>query len=59
MAHLHQEYVASREDPSLRIRLPRKLLQAVTAQARKNGRSRNSEIVVAIARAAGLIQESA
>jgi hypothetical protein len=57
MAHtsIDPEFVASRADPSLRIRLPRKVLQAMTNQARKNGRSRNSEIVVALARAAGLL----
>lgn len=48
-----QPLVSKRTDPSFRLRLPKPVLKAITAEARKNGRSRNSEIVVALARYVG------
>lgn len=62
MAHNGQVdngYVAKRTDPSVRLRLPKQVIKAITARARKNGRSRNSEIVVVLAHAAGLLGEQA
>lgn len=40
--------LATAHDPSTRVRLPVELMKAVDKKAKKNGRSRNSEIVVLI-----------
>jgi len=40
--------LATARDPSARVRLPADLMSKVDKVARKNGRSRNSEIVVLI-----------
>lgn len=41
--------IAKRDDPAFRLRLPKDVLRAISARAKKNGRSRNSEIVVVLA----------
>lgn len=48
--------VASAKQPPVAVRFPQKLLEAVTEAAKKNGRSRNSEIVVRLANSLGLIE---
>lgn len=45
---------ASGKDPAFRLRLPKKVLRAITARAKKNRRSRNTEIVLVLAQAVGL-----
>lgn len=40
--------IAKRTDPSFRLRLPKDVLRGISARAKKNGRSRNSEIVVVL-----------
>lgn len=37
--------VATSKDPSVRVRFPKEILKKVSAAAKQNGRSRNSEIV--------------
>lgn len=46
--------VAGAKEPPIAVRLPRPVLDAVTAAAKQNGRSRNSEIVVRLAESLGL-----
>lgn len=42
--------VAKTNDPSVRVRFPRKILRELDQAAAKNGRSRNSEIVHRLAK---------
>lgn len=46
--------VAKRDDPSVLLRVPGALLERINAAAERNGRSRNSEILILLAR--GLVQ---
>lgn len=46
--------VAGAKESPVAVRFPKPLLEAVTAAAKQNGRSRNSEIVVRLADSLGL-----
>lgn len=41
--------IASKQDPAVTVRFPKPVLDAATRAAKRNGRSRNSEIVARLA----------
>ncbi len=45
--------VVGKEGVSVVVRFPRELLERLTAAARRNGRSRNTEIVMRLTRSVG------
>ena len=49
--------IAKRSDPQINIRLPRDLVKKLEASARKNGRSRNTEIIFLLRSASERTQE--
>ena len=49
--------VATRKDPPVLVRLPKQVLEGITERAKRNGRSRNSEIVVVLAQVLGLREQ--
>jgi len=49
--------IAKRSDPQINIRLPRDLVKKLETSARKNGRSRNTEIIFLLRFASERIQE--
>lgn len=46
--------IAKKTDPAVTIRLPRELLDKATRAANRNGRSRNTEIVLRLAHSLGV-----
>jgi hypothetical protein len=46
--------IATRKDPAVLLRLPKKVIKRLNSQATKNGRSRNSEIVHLLATCLGI-----
>ena len=46
--------IATRKDPSVLLRVPKPLLKSLDAAAAKNGRSRNTEVIVRLAESLGL-----
>lgn len=48
--------IATRNDPSVLLRCPKNLLEAVDSAAAKGGRSRNTEILVRLSQSLGLTQ---
>lgn len=46
--------IATRDDPAFRLRLPKPILKQLDAAAAKNGRSRNSEVLVRLAESLGV-----
>ena len=48
------DLVASRKDPAVLVRLPGRVLAALDSVAKKNGRSRNSEVIFRLAQSLGI-----
>ncbi len=46
--------IATRKDPSVLLRVPKPILKSLDAAAAKNGRSRNSEVLVRLSESLGL-----
>lgn len=51
------DYVAKRNDKAVPVRFPPEVIERLTDEARRNGRSRNSEIVIRLADSLGIGQE--